>query len=120
MGGVRVEPNSIVEGPAGNLLIESTHLDDPLEISAIGNSSGLTGSLTRPGGIVAQLGSDRSDGPADRDPARHAASAGHDPDTRTGAWDASALIPSRPDVTSPATVLQPVHAREPWLTTLHW
>jgi uncharacterized protein YlxW (UPF0749 family) len=56
VGGVRVEPNSIVEGPAGNLLIESTHLADPLEISAIGSSSGLTGSLTRPGGIVAQLG----------------------------------------------------------------
>ena len=56
IGAVRVEPNSIVEGPAGSLLVESTHLADPFEISAIGNPSGLTGSLTRAGGIIAQLG----------------------------------------------------------------
>lgn len=56
IGDVRVEPNSIVEGPAGNLLVESTHLADPFQISAIGNPSGLTGSLTRAGGIIAQLG----------------------------------------------------------------
>jgi uncharacterized protein YlxW (UPF0749 family) len=56
VAGVRIEPNSIVQGPAGNLLVESTHLADPFEVSAIGNSSGLTGSLTRAGGIVAQLG----------------------------------------------------------------
>jgi uncharacterized protein YlxW (UPF0749 family) len=56
VGGVRVEPNSIVVGAAGSLLIESTYLTDPIEISAIGSPSGLTGSLTRPGGIVAQLG----------------------------------------------------------------
>ncbi|MGH2513151.1 MAG: DUF881 domain-containing protein, partial [Candidatus Limnocylindrales bacterium] len=52
---VRVEPNSIVSGSAGSLLIESTHLADPFEVSAIGNASGLTGSLTRAGGIIAQL-----------------------------------------------------------------
>ncbi len=56
VGGVRVEPNSIVEGPAGSLLVESTHLPNPFEVSAIGNPSGLTGSLTRAGGIIAQLG----------------------------------------------------------------
>jgi uncharacterized protein YlxW (UPF0749 family) len=52
---VRVEPNSIVDGPVGSLLIESTQLGDPFEVSAIGNPDSLTGSLTRAGGIVAQL-----------------------------------------------------------------
>jgi uncharacterized protein YlxW (UPF0749 family) len=52
---VRVEPNSIVDGPVGGLLIESTHLGDPFEVSAIGNPNSLTGSLTRAGGIIAQL-----------------------------------------------------------------
>ena len=56
VAGVRIEPSSIVQGSAGNLLVESTHLADPFEVSAIGNASGLTGSLTRAGGIVAQLG----------------------------------------------------------------
>jgi uncharacterized protein YlxW (UPF0749 family) len=52
---IRVEPNSIVDGPVGGLLIESTHLGDPFEVSAIGNPNSLTGSLTRAGGIIAQL-----------------------------------------------------------------
>jgi uncharacterized protein YlxW (UPF0749 family) len=52
---VRVEPNSIVYGPVEGLLIESTHLGDPFEVSAIGNPETLTGSLTRAGGIVAEL-----------------------------------------------------------------
>jgi uncharacterized protein YlxW (UPF0749 family) len=52
---VRVEPNSIVDGPVGGLLIQSTHLGDPFEVSAIGNPNSLTGSLTRAGGIIAQL-----------------------------------------------------------------
>jgi uncharacterized protein YlxW (UPF0749 family) len=52
---VRVEPNSIVDGPVGGLLIESVHLGDPFEVSAIGNPESLTGSLTRAGGIIAQL-----------------------------------------------------------------
>jgi uncharacterized protein YlxW (UPF0749 family) len=52
---LRVEPNSIVNGPSGSLLIGSTALGDPFEVSAIGNPETLTGSLTRAGGIVAQL-----------------------------------------------------------------
>jgi uncharacterized protein YlxW (UPF0749 family) len=52
---VRVEPNSIVYGPVGGLLIESAHLGNPFEVSAIGNPESLTGSLTRAGGIVAEL-----------------------------------------------------------------
>ena len=52
---VRVEPNSIVDGSIGGLLIGSTKLGDQFEVSAIGNPETLTGSLTRAGGIVAQL-----------------------------------------------------------------
>jgi uncharacterized protein YlxW (UPF0749 family) len=52
---LRVEPNSVVNGPVGGLLIGSTALGDPFQVSAIGNPETLTGSLTRAGGIVAQL-----------------------------------------------------------------
>jgi uncharacterized protein YlxW (UPF0749 family) len=52
---VRIEPNNIVDGPVDGLLIGNTKLGDPFEVSAIGNSETLTGSLTRAGGIVAQL-----------------------------------------------------------------
>ena len=52
---LRIEPNSIVNGPIGGLLIGSTSLGDPFRVSAIGNPETLTGSLTRAGGIVAQL-----------------------------------------------------------------
>ncbi len=52
---VRIEPNSIVDGPLDGLLIGSIKLGDPFEVSAIGNPESLTGSLTRAGGIVAQL-----------------------------------------------------------------
>ncbi|HEY7935682.1 MAG TPA: DUF881 domain-containing protein [Candidatus Limnocylindrales bacterium] len=52
---LRVEPNSVINGPVGGLLIGSTALGDPFQVSAIGNPETLTGSLTRAGGIVAQL-----------------------------------------------------------------
>jgi uncharacterized protein YlxW (UPF0749 family) len=52
---IRVEPNSIVSGPIDGLLIGGTKLGDPFQVSAIGNPESLTGSLTRAGGIVAQL-----------------------------------------------------------------
>ena len=52
---VRVVPNSIVDGPVGGLLVGNVHLGDPFEVSAIGNPESLTGSLTRAGGIIAQL-----------------------------------------------------------------
>src|ERR687884_1202124 len=52
---VRVVPGSVVAGPPEALSFENTPLDDPFEIRAIGSREGLTGSLTRIGGIVAQL-----------------------------------------------------------------
>ena len=52
---VRVVPGSVVAGPPGGLSIENTSLGDPFEVRAIGAQQTLTGSLTRIGGIVAQL-----------------------------------------------------------------
>jgi uncharacterized protein YlxW (UPF0749 family) len=53
--GVRVVPGTVVAGIAGGLSIENTALGDAFEIRAIGSSQILTGSLTRAGGIIAQL-----------------------------------------------------------------
>ena len=55
VGGVRVVTGSVVDGPPGALAIEGHGLADPIEIDAIGPSEVLTGSLTRTGGIIAQL-----------------------------------------------------------------
>jgi len=55
LGDVRIVPGSAVAGPIGALSVENTALSSPIEVSAIGNSESLTGSLTRAGGIVAQL-----------------------------------------------------------------
>ena len=52
---VRVVAGSVVFGPPGRLSIESTVLPDPFEVSAIGNPEVLTGTLTRAGGLIAQL-----------------------------------------------------------------
>lgn len=55
VGGVRIVAGSVVAGPAGALSVEDTPLSDPFEIGAIGSPETMTGSLTRMGGIVAQL-----------------------------------------------------------------
>jgi uncharacterized protein YlxW (UPF0749 family) len=52
---LRVVAGTIVAGPPGALSVDNTALGDPFEISALGNPATLTGSLTRAGGIVAQL-----------------------------------------------------------------
>jgi uncharacterized protein YlxW (UPF0749 family) len=52
---VRVVPGSIVAGPENGLSIENTALGDPFEVRAIGSPETLTGSLTRIGGVIAQL-----------------------------------------------------------------
>jgi uncharacterized protein YlxW (UPF0749 family) len=52
---VRIVPGSIVAGPPGGLSVEDTALPDPFEVAAIGDPQIITGSLTRAGGIIAQL-----------------------------------------------------------------
>lgn len=53
--GVRVVAGSAVTGGPGVTEIDGIRLDDPFEVSAIGGAETLTGSLTRSGGIVAQV-----------------------------------------------------------------
>ena len=55
IGGVRLVASSVVTGTNGALTIDGRALTSPFEIDAIGSSQTLTGSLTRPGGVVAQL-----------------------------------------------------------------
>jgi uncharacterized protein YlxW (UPF0749 family) len=54
--GIRLVPGSVVSGPPGELAVDDQPLDDPFEITVIGSKEALTGSLTRTGGIIAQLG----------------------------------------------------------------
>jgi uncharacterized protein YlxW (UPF0749 family) len=53
--GVRVVPGTVIGGLPGALSVDDTALGDPFTIRAIGTPETLTGSLTRAGGIMAQL-----------------------------------------------------------------
>jgi uncharacterized protein YlxW (UPF0749 family) len=53
---VRVVPGTVVYGEPGSLSIENTPLLDAFEVRAIGSPQILTGTLTRAGGVIAQLG----------------------------------------------------------------
>ena len=53
--GVRVVPGVVVAGRIGELSVENQALGSSFEIRAIGSPEILTGSLTRAGGIIAQL-----------------------------------------------------------------
>ena len=52
---VRLVPGVVTVGPAGAVTVDGVPLGDPFELSAIGAPDKLTGSLTRSGGIIAQL-----------------------------------------------------------------
>jgi uncharacterized protein YlxW (UPF0749 family) len=53
---VRIVPGVVVVGPPGGITIADKGVGDPFTIVAIGAPDKLTGSLTRSGGIIAQLG----------------------------------------------------------------
>lgn len=55
IGDVRIVAGTVVTGGSAELSVEGRSLDDPFEVSAIGGPETLTGSLTRTGGVVAQL-----------------------------------------------------------------
>ena len=55
VGGIRVVAGTVVAGSGGAVSVEGTPLGGTFEIAAIGNPPSLTGSLTRPGGMMAQL-----------------------------------------------------------------
>ena len=54
--GVRVVAGTVVAGAAGALSVENAALGDAFEIRAIGSPQILTGTLTRTGGVIAQVG----------------------------------------------------------------
>lgn len=55
IGGVRLVPGTVVAGPPGGLSIEDEALGAHFDIDAIGSPDGLTGTLSRVGGVIAQL-----------------------------------------------------------------
>lgn len=55
VAGVRVVPGVAIDGAVGEVSIEGAALGDTFELAAIGASEQLTGSLTRSGGVIAQL-----------------------------------------------------------------
>ncbi len=54
-GNVRVVTGVVVTGSAGETQVDGTRLGDAFELDAIGAPDKLTGSLTRSGGVIAQL-----------------------------------------------------------------
>jgi uncharacterized protein YlxW (UPF0749 family) len=55
VGDIRVVPGVVASGPAGAITVADTNLVPGFELSAIGAPDKLTGSLTRTGGVIAQL-----------------------------------------------------------------
>jgi uncharacterized protein YlxW (UPF0749 family) len=55
VGDVRVVPGVVVAGAPGALSVENTALSDVFEIRAVGSPEILVGTLTRAGGIIAQV-----------------------------------------------------------------
>lgn len=55
IGDTRVVPGVVAVGPAGEVTLSGIRLEDPVEIVAIGQPQTLAGSLTRAGGLIAQL-----------------------------------------------------------------
>jgi len=58
---VRLVPGVVTVGAAGSVAVDGVPLADPFELTAIGAPDKLTGSLTRSGGIIAQLAATQPD-----------------------------------------------------------
>jgi uncharacterized protein YlxW (UPF0749 family) len=56
VGGVRIVPGVVVAGTPGALSVENIVLSDAFEIRAIGSPEILVGTLTRAGGVIAEIG----------------------------------------------------------------
>jgi uncharacterized protein YlxW (UPF0749 family) len=61
LGSVRLVPGVVVTGAPSAARVDGTPLADSFELVAIGPPDKLTGSLTRSGGIIAQLGATQPD-----------------------------------------------------------
>jgi uncharacterized protein YlxW (UPF0749 family) len=61
IGEIRIVPGVVAFGPPGGVTVGAVALGDPFTIVAIGAPDKLTGSLTRSGGIIAQLAATQPD-----------------------------------------------------------
>jgi uncharacterized protein YlxW (UPF0749 family) len=69
VSGIRLVPGVVVSGGAGSARVGDVPLADAFEVVAIGPPDKLTGTLTRSGGIIAQLGATQPDVVVDVTPA---------------------------------------------------
>jgi uncharacterized protein YlxW (UPF0749 family) len=60
-GDIRLVPGTAASGPTGQVSIGGVAMPDPLELTVIGPPDKLIGSLTRSGGIIAQLAATQPD-----------------------------------------------------------
>ena len=60
-GGIRIVTGVVVTGEPGTAKVDGTPLVDGFEVDAIGAPDKLTGSLTRSGGVIAQLAATQPD-----------------------------------------------------------
>jgi uncharacterized protein YlxW (UPF0749 family) len=61
VAGIRAVPGLVVVGASGQASVDGTRLGDAVELDAIGAPDKLTGSLTRSGGVIAQLAATQPD-----------------------------------------------------------
>jgi uncharacterized protein YlxW (UPF0749 family) len=71
--GTRLVMSSVVAGAPGGLSIENTALGDSFEIRAVGSPQILTGTLTRTGGVIAQIGATYPEATVNVTPVDHVA-----------------------------------------------
>lgn len=65
---VRLVPGVVAVGPPGAVTLDGVRLEDPFTVWVIGAPDKLTGSLTRSGGIIAQLAATQPDASVDVTP----------------------------------------------------
>ncbi len=92
---VRVVPGVVAAGPPGSLTSTARRWPTRSRLGAIGAPDKLTGSLTRPGGIIAQLSATQPDVSVDVTRSIGSA-AGHDPRPGPESWSPTPLIPCPP------------------------
>ncbi len=93
VGTVRVVTGVVVTGGPGAAAIDGVPLKDGFEVAAIGAPDKLTGSLTRSGGVIAQLAATQPDVVVTVTPVDRLELAGDDPDARPRPWSPAPLIP---------------------------
>ena len=94
VGPVRVVPGVVVTGAPGAAAVDGVPLEDGFEVAAIGAPDKLTGSLTRSGGVIAQLAATQPDVVVDGHAGRSPGARRRRPRTLVPRpWSSAPLIP---------------------------